>query len=371
MRDTNQKTYKFVRPTIPEPEAWLPFLATAYHQGQFSNYGPVVKQLEQEIAKTYCQSDREAVLVANGTAGLIATLLALNVRGSVVVPAFTFPATAQAVCLAGCTPVFCDVGQDSWELDPEALDKVLASNNVSAVIHVRVYGFCRSLDGIETVVQPFGVPLVVDAAAALGGRVDEVTWTGQSGDAEVFSLHATKVFGIGEGGVVIAPPVLAGRIRRAINFGLMGSQVAMPGFNGKISEFQAAVGLSVLKRLKDFIARRTEIADSYRQAFYDRPGILHPYQPGFPPWQTYPLLLPCGVNMDLLLHTLGEGGLECRRYYNPPLHKTAVWGTNIRLPVTEDLSARMICLPIYSDMTDAEQSDIVTIFRKAIASVIK
>src|SRR5207248_1648525 len=141
----------------------------AYTLKRFSNFGPVVVRLEDELTRKY-GNGRRAVLVASGTAGLVAALVALDVQGPVVVPAFTFPATAQAVLQAGCTPVFCDVAAETWELDPEALEHLLRTEKVAAVLHVRSFGFCRDLGGVEAIARRYGVPLLVDSAAALGGK---------------------------------------------------------------------------------------------------------------------------------------------------------------------------------------------------------
>jgi dTDP-4-amino-4,6-dideoxygalactose transaminase len=187
----------FIRPTIPPPDAWLPYLQEAYQQRRFANFGPLATRLEHALTDKYGNGQREAVLVASGTAGLTAALLALNVRGKVVMPAFTFPATAHAALCAGCQPLLCDVSPQTWELDPGALSRLLQRETVGAVIHVRAFGFCRDLNEIEDVVRPFGVPLLVDAAAALGGQTAQGAYVGCQGDLEVFSLHATKVFEIG------------------------------------------------------------------------------------------------------------------------------------------------------------------------------
>ena len=115
--------YPFIRPTIPPPEAWLDVLAAAYEERRYSNFGPVGSRLEQELEQKYLSPDRSAVLVSSGTAGLIAVLLALDVRGAVAMPSFTFPATASAVALAGCRRLFVDVSSETWELDLAQLER--------------------------------------------------------------------------------------------------------------------------------------------------------------------------------------------------------------------------------------------------------
>ena len=252
-----------VRPCVPPPVEWLPWLEESYRARWFTNGGPLVARLEAALTQKYGAGRRRAVLVSSGTAGLVATLLALEIRGKVVVPAYTFPATAHAIAQAGCEPLLCDVSPDTWELCPSALRTLLQRERVAAVMHVRAYGFCRSLDDIEMLAAEAGVPLIVDAAAALGGSEPGGVFAGQRGCAEVFSLHATKVFAVGEGGLVMASPAIEPRIRRAINFGFENHEVCAPGLNGKLSELHAAVGLAMLARMDAVTATRQRLARDF------------------------------------------------------------------------------------------------------------
>ena len=147
-------------------------------------------------------------------------------------------------------------------------------------MHVRTFGFCRDISEIEEVARQFGVPLIVNAAAALGGCDERGAYAGSRGVAEVFSLHATKVFAVGEGGVVFASPDLAARIRAVANFGLCNDNVVLGGFNAKCSEFHAAVGLAVLECIDDYIERRGEIAAIYRRFLAEIDGCGLADSPG-------------------------------------------------------------------------------------------
>ena len=357
--------YPFIRPTIPDPEAWLELLAPAYEERRFSNFGPVATRLEHELEQRYASPERSVVLVSSGTAGLVAALLALEVRGAVAMPSFTFPATASAVALAGCKPLFVDVSPQTWELDLARLERTVERHRVGAILHVRTLGLCHPLDDLEQLARAAGVPLVIDAAASLGGRDENGVWVGGSGDAEVFSMHATKVFGVGEGGAVFVPKPLAERVRRTINFGFADGVPETLGFNGKLSEVHAAIGLAVLERMDGFLERRSEIAAGYRAGVAEVPGLEHPPNAGMPPWQTYPVALPSDA--DAVVRRLVAAGVGARRYYTPPLHRTRPFAADVRLPRTDDLSARMVCLPVYSDMTDRELEDITMIVNGVLA----
>lgn len=362
---------RFIRPTIPPPEKWLPYVREAYERRWFSNGGPLARRFEEALIEKYGAGDRDAVLLANCTDGLTATLLALGVEGKVAIPAFTFPATAHAVVRAGCEPVLCDVSRRTWELDPDSLGQLLQREQISAAIHVRAFGFCRDISDLEEVARRHGVPLIVDAAAALGGRNGRGDYAGAQGVAEVFSLHATKVFAVGEGGVVFAAPELAAKIRAAANFGLRDGDVVMGGFNAKCSEFHAAIGLAVLDCIDQYIARRGEIAAVYRKCLDAELGRGAEDTPGIPPWQTYPVLLPAGTNVAELVLQAKSRGMELRRYYHPSLHQTSLFRQHGgRLPNSGELSARMLCLPVYSDMTRDEAAAVLDILRRLLPAAL-
>jgi dTDP-4-amino-4,6-dideoxygalactose transaminase len=361
-------SYPFIRPTMPAPDAWLGSLEAAYAERRYSNFGPVAARLERALARRYATAERDVVLVSSGTAGLTAALLALDVRGAVAMPSFTFPATAGAVALAGCEPLFLDVSPDTWELDLAQLERALQSRSVGAILHVRTLGLCHPLGELERLARAASVPLIVDAAASLGGRDRDGAWIGGGGDAEIFSMHATKVFGVGEGGAVFAGKPLAERIRRTINFGLDDGVPAMRGFNGKLSEVHAAIGLAVLERIDGFVARRAEIAAGYRAGLIESSGLEHAPDAGAPPWQTYPVALP--GDAEPVVAGLVAAGVGVRRYYTPPLHRTAPYRADVQLPITDDLAARMICLPVYSDMRDHELREIVEIVNRVLTQAL-
>ncbi|PYR76687.1 MAG: hypothetical protein DMF86_11500 [Acidobacteria bacterium] len=351
----------FIRPTIPEPDAWLPYLSASYAQRIFSNSGPAALRLEACLTAKYAAPDREAVLVSSCTAGIAAALLATGATGRVVVPAFTFPATAQAVLQSGCRPVFCDVSRDTWETDPASLEQVLVSYPASAVVHVRPFGFCRDAAVIEETAARHGARVIIDAAAALGGRLETGEPVGRQGVIEAFSMHATKVFGIGEGGALFVDPGDAARVRRARNFGIVSGDVAAAGLNAKLSDVHAAIGLAVLDRVEGFIQHRRGIVDRYDRALMSCSWAVRAPRAGIPPMQSYPFLVESPSRAAAVVAGARRKGVELRRYYTPPLHRTTAFGRCERgtIEVSDDLAGRVVCAPVYSDMTDAEADAVI------------
>ncbi|MEK8090576.1 DegT/DnrJ/EryC1/StrS family aminotransferase [Thermithiobacillus plumbiphilus] len=367
---------RFIKPDLPPPEAWLPYLQRAYDHAWFSNFGPVHESFADALTAKYGSGDRIAVPVASATTGLAAVLMALGIRGRVVIPSFTFVATGQAVLEAGCTPVFCEVDPVTWELSASALERLLDQTRVDAVMPVRAYGLARDLSTIETLCARHGVSMIVDSAAALGGRLPDATWIGTQGVAEIFSLHATKTFGIGEGGVIFCAPALAERIRRVINFGLEDGDIRYQGINGKLDEFKAAVGLAVLQRIDEVVVRRTRYIEYYRAGLAEevRAGLLAlPENTGFCAFQTLPVRLASRLSAAALVEGAASDGVELRRYYNPPLHRStlfAPYASGVSLPHTEALSESMICLPVHSRMEAKTIERVLAALRKNLCPVL-
>ncbi|HST43302.1 MAG TPA: DegT/DnrJ/EryC1/StrS family aminotransferase [Conexibacter sp.] len=364
--------YPFARPELPPPAAWLGHLERSYEQRWFSNGGPLVRQLERALELRDPTAGRRAVTVASATAGLVAALIALDLRGPVALPSFTFPASAHAVELAGCTPVLCDVDADTWELSPAAAARALREHDCVAIMHVRAFGLCRDLSAIETVAREGGVPLVVDSAAAYGGESADGLPPGRAGDAEVFSLHATKVLAAGEGGAVLAAPALADAIRAVSNFALAGTEVTGRGLNAKMSELTAAVGLAALEQLDGHVAQRRDAVAQMVAAIGDLPVELA-QAAGSPPWQGLPLLLPDAASRERLLTALHATGIEARRYYFPGLHRTRAFAGHAAgpLPVTDEIASRIACIPVYSAYQRGELEQLTRTLARTLTSTME
>jgi dTDP-4-amino-4,6-dideoxygalactose transaminase len=347
---------RFVRPLVPSSEKWVPFLAPAYASGWFSNYGPVVERFEGELREWCGIPERDLAVVSSATSGLVATLIALGVQGPVAMPAFTFPATAHAVRLAGCTPVFCDVDPDTWELDPGAAAKAIDAAGCAAIIHVRAFGLCRDTSEIEAVAARAGVPLILDSAAAFGGHTEGGAAAGAGGAAEVFSFHATKPFGIGEGGAVLAQPSIVQRVREVINFDLVRGNPRGRGLNAKMSEFTAAVGLAVLADFDAVLAKRRELCTRLTEVAEQDDRTDPPLRPGRPPWQCFPIRVAEPTICKRMLDALANWGVEGRILYQPALHRTSAFDQHADrpLPATDDLTGRILCLPVYADLSTEE-----------------
>jgi len=350
--------FPFQRPLLPAVGAWSPWLDRAYADHWFSNNGQLALTLEAQLS---ARCGRAVSLACNGTAAITAALLALNRRGLVVLPSFTFPATLSAVQQAGLQPVLADVDAQTWELDVPSVEAALAgvTEPVAAVLGVRVFGLCRDHDPLSRWCRERDIPLVLDSAAALGGRLADGRPAGSEGTMETFSMHATKVFAVGEGGAIACDAQWMPALRRVMNFGLEKGDLLDSGFNGKMSEVVAAIGLAQDAVLDAQLDVRRTAAQRYMAFFAsEAPQWTVAAQPGDPPWQGFPVLAPDEAEATRLLDACAERGVQLRRYYRPALHTAATASRYARgpLPVSASLAQRMLCLPMYSDLSAEEQA---------------
>ncbi|WP_197033093.1 DegT/DnrJ/EryC1/StrS aminotransferase family protein [Thiomonas sp. FB-Cd] len=361
----------FQRPELPPPEAWQPLLRGAYETHRFSNHGPLALQLEAHLS---ARVGRRVVLAANGTAAITAALLALERTGGVILPSFTFPATLGAVLQAGLTPVLADVNPQTWELDVATIQAAAEAYGgpLAAVLGVRTFGMCRDWAPVQTWCDAHGLPLVLDSAAALGGALPGGVPVGRQGRMETFSLHATKVFAVGEGGAIACDAQDVSLLRRVMNFGLHDGALQGWGFNGKVSEFTAAIGLAQDAAFDAHLAARRSAATAYAELYRaEAPAWGLASAPGVPPWQAYPVLAPTADLADRFEAAAARFGVQTRRYYRPALHTVAGAGGDSSgqpLPVSADLAARMVCLPMYSRWEGGEREALFEALRAALSA---
>jgi dTDP-4-amino-4,6-dideoxygalactose transaminase len=357
-----------MKPKLPSAAELLPYLETIDAERWYSNWGPLVTRLEQELAQRLHLNGNGVVTVANCTAGLTAALFARQVpAGSFcILPSWTFAATPHAAIAAGLTPWFHDVDPRNWALDPDAVMETAARITPApgAVIVVSPFGAPVDLRAWEAFEDRTGIPVVVDAAAG----IDTV---GASRIPCVVSLHATKVLGAGEGGfIATSDPRLADRARSCCNFGFEHSRSAMlPALNAKMSEYHAAVALAGLVEWPPTRARHQRIADWYRGALASLAEVS--LQPGYASgWisGTTSVLLPSG-SCAYISERLRQASIETRPWWGAGCHVQPAFQHCPRqaLPVTEDLGRRVLGLPHSPDLRRWEVERVVQTLSEALS----
>lgn len=365
--DTPSKIY-VTQPYLPPLEELIPYLERIWNNRQLTNAGPFHRELEQALCE-YLGVEHIS-LFANGTLALLTALQALRVAGEVITTPYSFVATSHALTWNGIRPVFVDIDPRTLNLDPGRVEAAITPQT-TAILPVHVYGRPCDSERIQSIADIYGLKVIYDAAHAFGVE-DRGGSILRHGDLSILSFHATKVFTTFEGGAIVSPDAKTKtRIDYLKNFGFANEvTVIAPGINGKMNEFQAAVGLVQLRHFDDVLERRSEIDRQYRHALAGAPGIrcLEPSSAHRGNYAYFPVLVQddSAISRDRLYEKLRESGIYARRYFYPlisefPMYKGLPSANPAGLAAAHHASGRVICLPMHPALTDQEIDRVVAI----------
>jgi dTDP-4-amino-4,6-dideoxygalactose transaminase len=357
-----------VRPTLDDVPGVARRLEGILGSGMLTN-STTVRELEERVCEHTGVAN--AVAVSSCTAGLMLTYQALGVGpgARVVLPSFTFAASAHAVHWAGATPDLCEVTADRGSADVDDIAGRLEADGppVAAISATHVYGHPAEVEAIDALAASHGVPVVYDAAHALGSQRRGVA-VGGFGSAEVFSLSPTKVVVAGEGGLVTTGDAdLAAALRLGRDYGNPGDyDCRFPGLNARMSELHAAIALGSLADVEAHVARRNELVERFVVATADLPGF-RVLQPAAGDRSTYKDLtvavVPAAFGMDAatLGSALAAEQIDSRRYYHPPIHRQAAYAhlEHRPLPITDAMADTVLSPPLWSHLTDDQLDRLV------------
>lgn len=331
--------------------------------------GSFVERFEREFAQ-FCKVDN-AIACSSGTAALHLALAALGIRegDEVILPALTYIAAANAVRYVGATPVFCDVRRDTWGLDPEAVDDLLRSHErVAAILPVHLYGIPCDMSPLQESAIEYGTNIIEDAAEA-HGALYAGNPTGSLGDIAAFSFFANKIIATGEGGMVTTnDDKLAEKVRLLRGQGQVpGRQFyhSVVGFNYRMTNLQAAVGVGQLEQFEESWKRRQVLFNFYTEALQPLGVEVPSYSPTSTPW-LFTALLPERIDRDRMICRLAANGIETRPTFPvvtqlPPYSKY-----DGSFPVSADIAARGISLPTHCNLTMPELERVVAEVRTVL-----
>lgn len=353
----------FLRPNLVKKEQFLSLFDEIEATRIYSNYGPLNQRFEQRVIEQCFGGDGHAVTVHNATVGLMLAISQSRREGRyAVMPSFTFAATPLAAEWCGLTPYFLDVEPGSWQMNREQLEQAvrLLGDEIAVVVPYATFGAAPDMEPYDALVRQ-GIPVVIDAASSFGTLTPEGVHFGRGfqGTA-VFSFHATKSFGVGEGGLVYsADPGLIARIRQAGNFGFSSSRESvLQGLNSKISEYTAAVALAALDQFEAVRNNRDTIKALYMEQL-EREGLL---ERGWAVQRTrssvvqqfMSILSPDSrCNRDVI-EALAADSVEARTYFSPACHqqKRFLSCPRASLEVTGHLSRHIVSLPLWEEMDE-------------------
>jgi len=354
-----------------------------------SSVGPFVGRLENMVAEAAGVSD--CVATASGTAGLHAALLSVGVGPGdlVVVPSYTFIASANAVAHCGAEPWLMDVDHDSWTLDADLLEKTLSADTISkdnilihhasgrrvaAIIAVYTMGLPADMDKIMAIAKSFSVPVVADAAAALGGTYKGRMVGDLGADLTVFSFNGNKTVTAGGGGAIIGNDAeIIDRVRHLTTTARVGDDYDHDrvGYNYRMTNLQAAVGCAQMEQLENFVAAKRRISDLYNRELAVIDGVsLFPA----PDWAhsacwfsgvTVEAPLP---SVDVLVTRLRENGVAARKFWKP-MHLQVPFNdvSKTEMKVSDDIWQRVLTLPCSTHLTEMDQDYVIQAFLKICA----
>lgn len=362
------------RPNIGNRKRLIAHIDSILDSRRLSNNGPCVQELERGIAEF--TGVKHCVAMCNATVALEILIRALELTGEVIVPSFTFVATAHALQWQGVTPIFCDVDPETHNLDPEQVAESITART-SGIIGVHLWGRACDVNALSALAAQHELTLIFDAAHALGCTY-QGTMIGGFGDAEVFSFHATKFFNSFEGGAVVTNnDELARKLRLMMNFGFAGyDDVVQLGTNGKMSEVSAAMGLESLASLSEFLTTNRANYEQYRRELSRVPGLsLLAFNEEEKNNYQYVVVEvdenATQISRDDLVELLWTENVLARRYFYPGCHRMEPYRTSFpnagrRLLETEKLAHRVLVLPTGTAISAADITRLCDIIELAV-----
>jgi dTDP-4-amino-4,6-dideoxygalactose transaminase len=350
------RTIELSKPTLVDWAQVAPLFAQVWRSGQLT-VGPFTLEFEQAAAQL--MQVRNVVAVSSCTSGLLLVVRALNLTGEVVLPSFTWASTGHALIWNGLTPVFADVADGVYTLDPADVARRLTPRT-SAIMAANAFGLYPDLDALDDLAKQHGVPLICDSAQAIGATYKDRIGGGLC-RAEIFSLSPTKVVTAVEGGLIATDDdELARQVRGMRDYGKTadGADIESIGLSARLSEFHSIIGLTNLRALDELLAARRRLVDRYRANLAGLPGVaFQTIPPGSRSSNSYFLIFldEQGHDRDAVWRRMAELKTQTKRYFYPPLHRLRSYAAlpppAPPLPVTERASRTALALPLYSHLS--------------------
>lgn len=349
---------------LPKKEKLLHYIDEIYESNWVTNHGPLVQKLEKRLAEYL--GVKNIILVANGTVALEIAYRTLGIKGFVITTPFSFVATTSSLVTNGLLPIFADINPHTFNIDPDTIEEVITPNT-SAILGVHVFGNACEVEEIDKIAKQYNLKVLYDAAHSFG-----VKYKGQSilkyGDISTLSFHATKLFHTIEGGaLIINDDNLVQKARYLINFGIE-SPESIPelGTNAKMNEFEAAMGLCVLDEIEEIHQKRKTVFDTYAKELQNFVQFQEKNTNACENYSYFPILLKDENQLKNVQSALNKQQIFPRRYFYPSLDTLNYVEPKQYCLISRDISKRILCLPIYPDLTQEEQTLIINILKDTL-----
>ncbi|WNI75432.1 DegT/DnrJ/EryC1/StrS family aminotransferase [Enterobacter ludwigii] len=359
-------------PLLPPLEEFIPYLETLWESKILTNSGQFHQQLEEALAAYL--GVKHVCLFSNGTLALLTALQTLRITGEVITTPYSFVATSHSLLWNDLTPVFADIDPATFNIDPDRIEELITPKT-TAIMPVHCYGIPCDMERIQKIADTYGLKVIYDAAHCFGVKQDNASILNY-GDLSVLSFHATKVFNTFEGGAIICHDAKTKqRIDYLKNFGFADETIVMaPGINAKMNEVQAAMGLLQLKYIDSALQERAVIYQRYVELLDSALPALEYIKPASNiewNYSYFPVLIreDSAVSRDAIYSELRKHNIYARRYFYPlisafPMYRHFPTANAQHLPVADEISHAVLCLPIYPGLLVADQRRIIEIIQE-------
>ena len=358
----NKKPIYVTQPSLAPLNEVTVLLEGVWERGILTHNGPLVQKLEKDICDTL--SLKNFVTVTNGTIAIQMAIKALEIKGEIITTPFTWVATLSGIQWEGCTPVFCDIDKETLNMDPSKIEAQINENTV-AIMPVHVFGNPCDVEAIEAIAKKHNLKVIYDAAHAIGS-----VYKGKSlleyGDISATSLHATKLLNTAEGGgCVTTNDELHEKLKRIRFFGHNDAKdIVEEGFNGKITEVHAAVGLANLKYHKEVLEDRKEKYLFYKNDLSQINELtFQKFNEGEPNYSYFPVIFETEEKLLQVEQALNKHNIYPRRYFYPAVNTLNHIVTYVKMPIAEDIAKRILCLPLYFKLKKKDMQLIIKILK--------
>jgi len=349
---------------LPNKKKYQKYVEEIFESGWITNNGPMVQKLEKELSKYL--GVKNIVLVANGTVALEIAYRTLDIKDYVITTPFSFVATTSSLVTNGLKPIFVDINSDTLNIEPNNIKKSI-TKNTSAIVPVHVFGNGCDVEKIAKIAKENDLKIIYDAAHAF-----DVKYQDQSilnyGDISTLSFHATKLFHTIEGGaLIINDDDLVKKARHLINFGIENEEsIPSLGTNAKMNEFEAAMGLCVLEDIEIIKKKREYLYDIYKNELKNIISFQLKNENTTLNYSYFPIILKSEEETLKLQKSLNDADIFPRRYFYPSLDTLSYIEPKQYMETSRDLSKRILCLPLYPELTKSNQQQIIEIIKETV-----
>lgn len=353
------------QPSLAPLDEYNELLKEVWASGILTHNGPKVQQLEEQLRKNL--NLKNFTLVLNGTIALQMAIKALELKGEIITTPFTWVATISAIKWEGCTPVFCDIDPESLNIDEDKIESLITKNTV-AIMPVHVFGTACNVDKIEAIAKKHNLKVIYDAAHAIGSKYKEKSLL-QYGDISATSLHATKLFNTGEGGACITNSTdLQEKLKRIRFFGHnQDKEIIEDGFNGKMTEIHASLGIANLKYFDKVLADRKTKYLLYKELLSKSKNLrFQRIKENETNYSYFPVIFSSEEQLLKVEKKLNSQEIFPRRYFYPSVNTYTEIVNYQPTPISEDISKRIMCLPLYYSLSQGEINSISDIILKTL-----